>query len=73
MSYVFNVCRSVDQKITAERRASISHSHPSIETKTPNTGALIFGRRFSFSHVALPTNIPSSSVEAEPTPMDQQN
>ena len=68
VSYCFNICRSVDKKITAERRASISHPTPTptIENISPNTGTLIFGRRFSFGHVTLPTNLPTN-----PEPMDQ--
>jgi hypothetical protein len=59
VGYCFNICRSVDKKITEERRASMCNPVPAnIPT---NTGALIFGRRFSFGNLTLPNT--NSSIQ----------
>ena len=55
MGYCFNICQTVDQKLTKERRSSVCNSiHTDLTTNMPNnTGALIFGRRFSLGIIAF--------------------
>lgn len=64
VSYCFNICQSVDKKITKDRRSSICNSTPpNLMANIPNnTGTLIFGRRFSLSNITFP-NVISTSQE----------
>jgi hypothetical protein len=48
VNYCFNICRSIDKKLTNDRHPTPTN----ISTNIPNnTGTLIFGRRFSLSNI----------------------
>lgn len=61
VGYCFNICRTIDKKITNERRTSVCN--PTLPDIPTNTGTLIFGRRFSLNNITLPTINPSSQIQ----------
>ncbi|CAF1186244.1 unnamed protein product [Rotaria magnacalcarata] len=65
VGYCFNICRTVDKNIVKERRTSISN--PQTSTDLKQTGALVFGRRFSLSHLAQPIMNLSSQSQNDPS------
>jgi hypothetical protein len=70
VGYCFNVCRAIDTKITNERRSSMCN--PTLPDIPTNTGALIFGRRFSFNNIILPT-VSSSSQKQNDLSSDEKD
>ncbi|CAM2699343.1 unnamed protein product [Rotaria socialis] len=65
VGYCFNICQTIDKNIVKERRTSISDSQTS--TNLTKTGTLIFGRRFSLSHLAQPIMNLSSQSQNDPS------